>query len=125
MAAFYAFKVRAAGTILFQRGTTNSLDAKMVETRLQLSVDAFARLTALTTNTYQFANSMQTSHRKIPFVGASHAGPTNYLWSQVLPLYQNELADIRAQIAAGKPVLPAAKKPASINRANPEMAEPQ
>jgi hypothetical protein len=82
-------------------------------------------LTALTTNTYQFANSMQTSHRKIPFVGAARSGGTNYHWSQVLPLYQKELDDIRAQIAAGKPMLPETKKPAAINKANPEIAEPQ
>jgi hypothetical protein len=125
MAAFYEYKVFAAIAVLGQRGTTNSLNTNEVETNLQTSVDAFAYLTTLTTNTYQFANSMQTSHRKIPFVGAIKGKPANYLWSQVLPLYQQELVDIRAQIASGKPVLPDTKKPLKLNSANPEIAEPQ
>ena len=79
LAAFYAAKLPAASAILFQRGTTNSLDAKTVETALQSSVEAFAQLTALTTNTYQFANSMQTSHRKIPFVGAAREA-----WARII-----------------------------------------
>jgi hypothetical protein len=125
LAAFYATKLPAAAAVLFQRNTTNALDARTVEAGLKSSVEAFEKLTAFTTNTYQFANSMQTSHRKIPFNGAMNGAGTNYHWSQVLPLYQKELDDIRAQIAAGKPVLPEVKAPAPTNKINPEIAEPQ
>ncbi|HEU5125532.1 MAG TPA: hypothetical protein VFW05_15875 [Verrucomicrobiae bacterium] len=63
------------------------------------SLKHFEALTALTTNTYRFANSMQTGHRKIPFGGAAHGVGTNYHWSQVLPLYRKELDDFRARVA--------------------------
>jgi hypothetical protein len=125
LAAFYATKLPAAGAVLFQHGTTNKLDIKTVKESLQSSVDAFARLTALTTNTYHFANSMQTSHRKIPFVGAVKGVGTNYHWLQVLPLYQKELEDFRATVAAGKPYLIETNKPKRENKINPEIAEPQ
>jgi hypothetical protein len=55
---------------------------------------------SLTTPTYRFANSMQTGHRKIPFPGGATSGVgTNYHWTQVLPLYEKELADFKAQVA--------------------------
>jgi hypothetical protein len=62
-------------------------------------VATFARLATLTEKTYRFANSMQTGHRKIPFGGAANGVGTNYHWTQVLPLYEKELADFRAQLA--------------------------
>ncbi len=125
LAVFYAAKVQAAKAVLLQHGTTNTSGLADAENRLSMSLDIFKRLAQRTQDSYQFANSMQTSHRKIPFVGAVKGVGTNYLWSQVLPLYQKELDDFRAAVAAGKPVLPEAKKPAAINQANPEIAEPQ
>ncbi len=121
LAAFFAVKLPAVGAILFQRNTTNVSDAKTVEAGLQSSVEAFERLTVLTTNTYRFANSMQTSHRKIPFIGAAKGVGTNYHWSQVLPLYQKELDDFRS----GKLNLSATNTPVRLNKINPEIAEPQ
>jgi hypothetical protein len=41
---------------------------------------------------------MQTGHRKIPFVGAANGVGTNYHWTQVLPLYQEELRTFQAQV---------------------------
>jgi hypothetical protein len=114
---------------LFQRGTTNTLDVATAEHALQASVDAFAQLTRLTENSYRFANSMQTSHRKIPFPGAVNGVGTNYHWTQVLPLYQKELEDFRAKVAdlkAGKTVtLFETNAPVRLNKNNPEIAEPQ
>ena len=45
---------------------------------------------------------MQTGHRKIPFPGATSGVGTNYHWSHVLPLYEKELADFKAQVVALK-----------------------
>ncbi len=114
LAAFFAVKLPAVGAVLFQQGTTNALDAKTVEKALQSSVDAFAQLTKLTEKTYRFANSMQTGHRKIPFGGAANGVGTNYHWSQVLLLYEKELADFKAQVAElknPKPAVPEAGVP--------------
>ncbi len=99
LAVFFAAKLPAAGAVLFQRGTTNALDVTTAENALQTSVEAFKRLTRLTEDSYRFANSMQTGHRKIPFPGAANGVGTNYHWSQVLPLYERELADFRARVA--------------------------
>jgi len=95
MACSYATKVAAARDMLLQK-----YDGAGSE--LYLSLDWFQRLTALTTNTYRFANSMQTGHRKIPFPGAASGVGTNYHWSQVLPLYEKELADFKVQAAGLK-----------------------
>jgi hypothetical protein len=54
---------------------------------------------------------------------------TNYHWSQVLPLYQKELDDFRANAAklkAGKPVaLVETNAPKLDRKVDPEIAEPQ
>ena len=61
----------------------------------------------MTTNSYHFANSMQTGHRKIPFPGAANGVGTNYHWTQVLPLYEKELADFKAHVEELKKPKPA------------------
>lgn len=71
------------------------------------SLQKFRQLADLATPAYHFVNSMQTGHRKIPFGGAADGVGTNYLWSQVLPLYDQELADFKAQVAALKKPDPA------------------
>jgi len=65
---------------------------------LAQSVDHYRRLVELTDHAYHFANSMQTGQRQIPFKGAINGKPENYLWSQVLPRYEQELADFRAKV---------------------------
>jgi hypothetical protein len=42
---------------------------------------------------------MQTSQRKIPVSGGVGGKGTNYLWSQLVPLYKKELEDFRAKVA--------------------------
>jgi hypothetical protein len=42
---------------------------------------------------------MQTSQRKIPVPGGKNGVGTNFLWSQLVPLYQKELADFQAGVA--------------------------
>jgi hypothetical protein len=41
---------------------------------------------------------MQTSQRKIPVSGGFKGVGTNYLWSQLVPLYQLELADFQKKL---------------------------
>ena len=59
----------------------------------------YQKLAALTENDYHYANSMQTSQRKIPVRGGVNGAGTNYFWSQLVPLYQKELADFQAKVA--------------------------
>jgi hypothetical protein len=41
---------------------------------------------------------MQTSQRKIPVPGGARGVGTNYLWSQLVPLYKKELEDFQAKV---------------------------
>jgi hypothetical protein len=70
------------------------------ETFLSESFADYQKLSSLASPAYQFANGMQTSQRKIPFPGGIRGGGgANYLWSQLVPLYQKELVDFRAYVA--------------------------
>jgi hypothetical protein len=99
LALIYAAKVRAAEAVLLQQGPTNASGLAEAEDWMTKSVDMFQRLARRTRDSYRFANSMQTGHRKIPFPGAANGVGTNYHWTQVLPLYQKELEDFRANVA--------------------------
>ena len=52
--------------------------------------------------------------RKIPVRGGEHGVGTNYLWSQLVPLYQKELEDFQAKVAQLKP---GTNSPGPIRRA--------
>jgi len=126
MAKNYADKVRAAAAVWYHHYSHDAADLDRAEKFLAASLTDFAALTELTTNTYRFANSMQTNHRKIPVVGAVKGKPANYLWSQLLPLYETELKNFQAtvqKIKAGEPaslIETNSPKP----KGNPELAEP-
>jgi hypothetical protein len=114
MAKSYAAKVRAAESVLRFDLSHDTKDLERAENFLAESYDNYQALVELTTGAYHFANSMQTGHRKIPFGGAANGVGTNYHWSHVLPLYEKELADFRAQVAAltnSQPVKPATVAP--------------
>ena len=129
MAKNYSAKVRAAELVLRYGYSGEVSDLERAEKFLSTSLADFETLTQLTANTYQFANSMQTSHRKIPFPGAVKGRGTNYQWSQVLPLYQRELDDFRktiAKIKAGERInLVNTNAPKAGRNVNPELAEPE
>lgn len=99
MALNYADKTKAAELVLRYNYSKDIKDMEAAEKHLTASVETFKQLAALTTPTYRFVNSMQTGHRKIPFPGAANGVGTNYHWSQVLPLYEKELADFKAHVA--------------------------
>jgi hypothetical protein len=129
IAIIYAAKVKAAEEVLSQLGTTNAEALTNAANLLYGSVELFKRLAIRTEDSYRFANSMQTSHRKIPFPGAVNGVGTNYHWSQVLPLYEKELRDFQTNVArlkAGEHVnLFGTNAPVQLNQANPEIAEPK
>lgn len=102
MALNYADKTKAAEKVLRYNYSKDISDMEAAEKYLVSSVETFKQLATFTTPTYRFVNSMQTGHRKIPFGGAANGVGTNYHWSQVLPLYEKELADFRSQVAALK-----------------------
>jgi hypothetical protein len=99
LSIIYSAKATAAEQILRYHYSSSFGDLSFAEFHMQTSLTAFSQLANRTRRTYSFANSMQTGHRKIPFPGATNGVGTNYHWTQVLPLYEKELADFRAQVA--------------------------
>jgi hypothetical protein len=99
MGAFYAARTKAAMCLLRFDYSKDLSDMEQAQKWLAESVEAFGLLVALTEKTYRYANSMQTSQRKIPVPGGSGGKPANYLWSQLEPLYKKELEDFQAKVA--------------------------
>jgi hypothetical protein len=99
MAENYSSKVRAAELVLRYNYSHDVADLERAAKFLETSFQDYQVLAELTKTTYNYANSMQTSQRKIPVPGGSGGKPANYLWSQLLPLYQKELADFQAKVA--------------------------
>ncbi|HMO26626.1 MAG TPA: hypothetical protein PKB10_10180, partial [Tepidisphaeraceae bacterium] len=99
MAQDYAEKVRAAMLVLRHRYSNDLTDLKAAEKHLAASLEHFRELERLTRDTYLFANTMQTSQRRIPVVGGVDGKAAYYHWTQVLPIYEAELADLRKRIA--------------------------
>jgi hypothetical protein len=99
LAENYSNKVQAAELVLRYGDSHDLNDMQRAETFLVASLADYQKLVTLTEPTYHYANSMQTSQRKIPFSGGTRGGGTNYLWSQLLPLYQKELTDFQANVA--------------------------
>jgi hypothetical protein len=102
MAENYSAKARAAELVLRYNYSHDIADMEHAAQFLAESFAAYQRLDELTAKTYRYANSMQTSQRKIPVSGGSGGKPANYLWSQLAPVYEKELADFQAKVAALK-----------------------
>jgi hypothetical protein len=107
MSEHYAGKVEAALHVLRYQYSQDIADMDKAVAPMERSFAAFQRLAALTEKSYTAAHSMQTGHRKIPFPGAANGVGTNYHWVQVLPLYEKELAEFKAQVAELKQPKPA------------------
>jgi hypothetical protein len=76
-----------------------------MERAQDLLTESFAHyrmLANLTAKSYTAANSMQTSQRRVPVPGGVNGKPANYHWTQLLPLYETELADFKKQVVALK-----------------------
>ena len=99
MAQSYSAKVKAAELVLRYNYSHNLSDMTNAEPFLTESLADYEKLSALASPAYQFANGMQTSQRKIPVPGGVHGMPANYLWSQLVPLYQKELDNFKENVA--------------------------
>jgi hypothetical protein len=99
MAQNYAAKANAALCVLRYRHSHDLADMERAERYLVESLAHYRTLVALTRDTYLYANSMQTSQRRIPVSGGIDGRPANYRWTQLLPLFEKELADFRHQVA--------------------------
>jgi hypothetical protein len=100
MSKNYAAKVNAAMFVLHYRFSKDVADMDSAVRFLEESVEHYRMLVTLTEPTYRFANSMQTNQRKIPVSGGIDGKPVSYHWSQLLGLYETELAEFRKKVAA-------------------------
>jgi hypothetical protein len=99
MAQNYSAKVQAAELVVRYNYSHDLHDMERAEKFLAESFTNYQKLATLTTPTYHYANSMQTSQRKIPVPGGVKGIGTNFLWSQLVPLYQRELSDFQNRVA--------------------------
>ena len=99
MCEHYAEKVEAAMLVLHYDYSHGLADLEQAADRLEKSVEAYERLAALTKDTYRYANSLQTGHRKIPYRGFDDGHATFYHWTQVLPMFRQELVDFRRRLS--------------------------
>ncbi len=102
MSQNYAAKANAALGVLRYQRTHDLHDLEQARSDLAASLEDFRTLERLTRDTYSYANSMQTAQRRIPVVGAEGGKPANFHWTQLLPVYEKELADFDAKLAALK-----------------------
>jgi hypothetical protein len=117
-------KVLAAQQVLNYKW---SKDVKYLEAAvplLEMSMETWRKLASVTSETYLYANSMQTAQRRIPVGGDNGNFKT---WTDMLPVYEEELAALKANIAQLK--LPktentnvnlAAVRPAKVRLISPE-----
>ena len=105
-------KVMAAQQVLNYKWTKDIkyLDADVP--LLEESLGAWKILSILTEDTYLYANSMQTSQRRVPVGGD---GGNFKTWSDMLPVYEEELEALKANIVK-------LKEPSSTRLANTVVA---
>jgi hypothetical protein len=95
MAYHYAEKAEAALDVLRYKYSNDIKDLEKALPVLQKSVDSYKQLVDLTKGTYLYANSMQTSQRKIPMRGAN---ATFKHWKEMLPVFETELNTYKRKI---------------------------
>ena len=110
-------KVLAAEQVLRYKWTKDLAYLDAAVPLLEQSLSLWRDLASLTDSTYLYANSMQTSQRRIPVGGDNGNFKT---WREMLPVYEEELAALKANIDRMKhpvaredvPILPV--KPAEV-----------
>ncbi|HSV12302.1 MAG TPA: hypothetical protein VLI68_16100 [Hanamia sp.] len=95
LANSYAEKAEAALSVLRYKYSNDIADLQKALPHLEKSLDWYKKLAALTKDTYLYANSMQTKQRKIPVSGADGNFKT---WTEMLPVYENELVSFKKNI---------------------------
>ncbi len=88
-------KVMAASQALVYKWDKDINHLRGAEVWLEQSLNYWKKLCRLTDETYLYANSMQTAQRRIPVGGDDGKMKT---WSELLPVYQDELDALKANI---------------------------
>ncbi len=95
MSKCYAAKASAALHILRYQYNYDVAELEKALPLLQESLQAYRELTELTKDHYRYANSLQTSVRKIPFNGAD--GKYKH-WTECLPVYEQEFDKFKSRL---------------------------
>ncbi len=95
----YAEKVRTAMLVLRYGYSRDKEDMRKAAAHLEKSLGIYRALAQRTAGTYRYANTLQTGHRRIPIRGWKDDKPYYYHWQQMLPLYEEELAQFKQQVA--------------------------
>jgi len=95
MSKCYAAKASAALHVLRYQYNCDVAELEKALPLLQESLQAYRELTELTKDHYRYANSMQTSTRKIPFSGTK--GRYKH-WTECLPAYEQEFAKFQSKL---------------------------
>lgn len=91
----FKYKVLAAQQALNYKWSKEIEYLKKAVPLLEKSNSYYMQLVDKTKNTYYYANSMQTSQRRIPVGGDNGKFKT---WEEMVPVYEDELASLKANI---------------------------
>lgn len=94
-AYFMYYKVNAAMLVMRYELSNDMNDLDKAVPFMEKSIDRYKVLVELTRDKYLYANSMQTRQRKIPIGGDNMKNKT---WAEILPLFENELNNYKANI---------------------------
>lgn len=89
-------KVLAAQQVLNYKWSKNVEYLDAAVPLLEMSLENWRKLAAVTADTYLYANSMQTAQRRIPVGGDNGNFKT---WTDMLPVYEEELEALKLNIA--------------------------
>ncbi len=96
---FFSEKVKAALKVLRYEKSGELSDLEEAVPYLEKSLEHYQDLVELTKDTYHYANSMQTSMRRIPISGE---GGKNKHWTEILPHFEEELSNFKNNLEALK-----------------------
>lgn len=91
----FKYKVLAAQQVLNYKWSKDIKFLNKAVPLLEKSNDYYKMLVDKTENTYLYANSMQTGHRRIPVGGDDGKFKT---WTEMMPVYEEELANLKSNI---------------------------
>lgn len=91
----FKYKVLAAQQVLNYKWSKDINFLNKAVPLLEKSNDYYKMLVDKTENTYLYANSMQTGHRRIPVGGDDGKFKT---WTEMMPVYEEELANLKSNI---------------------------
>lgn len=91
----FGWKVKAAQCVLDYKWSKDIHELDRAVPLLEKSQEYYRKLVDLTSDTYLYANSMQTAQRRIPVGGDD--GKMKH-WSELLPVYERELSSLKKNI---------------------------